>query len=113
MQSAVCMRSVIRVFSRPTVCVCRWPRFCSAFLDTDAPFGSLGSFFKLQPEQGSFEANPPFDDDVISQMAAHMDALLSRAENSHKFAPSPHLASRLGRSHTLVLELVLVLALVF
>ena len=58
----------------------RWPRFCSAFLDTDAPFGSLGSFFKLHPEQGSFEANPPFYNDVISQIEAHMDQLLTTAE---------------------------------
>jgi hypothetical protein len=27
----------------------RWGSFCSAFADTDAPFGSLGSFFAFRP----------------------------------------------------------------
>ena len=39
---------------------CRYSRFCSAFRDTDAAFGSIGSFFDSEPRQGSFEANPPF-----------------------------------------------------
>jgi phosphorylated CTD-interacting factor 1 len=39
------------------------PAHCSLFPDTDAAFGSMGSFFELKPgtlEEGSFEANPPF-----------------------------------------------------
>ena len=37
---------------------CRFPRFCSAFGDTDRPFGSVGSFFDFHPTQGSFEVRP-------------------------------------------------------
>mmetsp|Transcript_32993 Transcript_32993/g.105090 ORF Transcript_32993/g.105090 Transcript_32993/m.105090 type:complete len:437 (-) Transcript_32993:5-1315(-) len=55
---------------------CSFPTFCSAFLDTDGPFGSLGSFFKLRPKCGSFQANPPFDPDVVASMAKRMDELL-------------------------------------
>lgn len=59
---------------------CRWPRFCSLFIDTDAPFGSLGSFFEFQPSRGSFEANPPFDKDCVTRMAAHMLKLLLQTD---------------------------------
>jgi len=37
---------------------CRWDRYCSASVDVDQPFGSLGSFFDFSPIRGSFEANP-------------------------------------------------------
>jgi hypothetical protein len=60
----------------------RYPRFCSAFADTDAPFGSVGSFFSFQPSEGSFEANPPFVPDLILRMAEHMHKLLLRADGS-------------------------------
>jgi hypothetical protein len=38
---------------------CHLPAFCSAFPDTDAAFGSLGSFFDFFPTEGSFQVNPP------------------------------------------------------
>ena len=56
---------------------CRWDRFCSASLDVDQPFGSLGSFFAFKPRQGSFEANPPFDAATVFKMLTHMEHLLS------------------------------------
>lgn len=59
---------------------CRWPRFCSLFADTDAPFGSVGSFFKFTPSRGSFEANPPFDEACVERMAAHMFKLLLQTD---------------------------------
>lgn len=31
---------------------CRYARFCSAFPDTDTPFGSVGSFFEFHPRAG-------------------------------------------------------------
>ena len=55
---------------------CYYPRFCSAFSDTDTPFGSLGSFFEFRPDEGSYEANPPFVPEVIEAMAMHMESLL-------------------------------------
>ena len=60
----------------------RYGRFCSAFLDTDGAFGSLGSFFRFRPREGSFEANPPFVPLVILRMAEHMDALLDAAQRA-------------------------------
>jgi phosphorylated CTD-interacting factor 1 len=56
---------------------CRFATHCSAFADTDRPFGSLGSFFKFTPDEGSFEANPPFEEIVMARCATHIDALLS------------------------------------
>lgn len=47
---------------------CRWSRFCSAFADTDAAFGSVGSFFAFRPTTGSYEANPPFEPLLITAM---------------------------------------------
>ena len=39
---------------------CRFPRFCSAALDADAPFGSLGSFFDCDLRSGTPPpATPP------------------------------------------------------
>ena len=58
---------------------CRFPAFCSAAVDVDAPFGSLGSFFALRPLSGAFLANPPFDPPLVEAMAAHMAELLTIA----------------------------------
>jgi phosphorylated CTD-interacting factor 1 len=55
---------------------CYYPQFCSAFIDTDGPFGSCGSFFDFYPTSGSFEANPPFTEDIMNRMANHMERLL-------------------------------------
>jgi len=57
--------------------------FCSAFADTDKAFGSSGSFLELNPESGSFEANPPFVPLLIDAMCSHMEQLLSRAESKN------------------------------
>ena len=58
--------------------------FCSAFADTDAPFGSLGSFFDLQPSEGSFEANPPFEPQTLLAAIRHAESLLTKAEAASK-----------------------------
>ena len=58
----------------------RYPHFCSAFPDTDAPFGSVGSFFNFEPREGCFEANPPFVPNLMLKMAEHMHTLLVRAD---------------------------------
>ena len=59
---------------------CRYPRFCSAFADTDRFFGSVGSFFSYEPSEGSFECNPPFVPEVMLAAVRHAEALLERAE---------------------------------
>ncbi|CAI5717487.1 unnamed protein product [Peronospora destructor] len=64
---------------------CRYSRFCSAFLDTDFVFGSVGSFFDFSPRSGCFEANPPFILKVIKRMADHMTALLTAADGPLAF----------------------------
>lgn len=64
---------------------CRYGRFCSAFLDTDHPFGSVGSFFEFSPRSGCFEANPPFIPKLIKRMAEHMTALLESADGPLAF----------------------------
>ena len=61
---------------------CYYPRFCSAFPDTDAAFGSLGSFFEFSPTRGSFEANPPFEPAIVASMLERMNALLARANRN-------------------------------
>jgi len=55
--------------------------FMSAFPDVDAPFGSVGSFFTYDfMRGGSYEANPPFTEDMIDAMMIHMEDLLRRAD---------------------------------
>jgi hypothetical protein len=56
----------------------------SAFADTDCFFGSLGSFFDCSTffEEGTFEANPPFDPSVASHMMERMVLMLDRANRS-------------------------------
>jgi len=63
----------------------RYPRYCSAFPDTDACFGSLGSFFNFHPTSGSFQANPPFEPVVMLTMVQHMELLFSKADGPLSF----------------------------
>src|SRR5690606_31596859 len=44
---------------------CYFSNYCSVFNDIDILFNSSGSFFHFNPTEGSFEANPPFCDEVI------------------------------------------------
>lgn len=53
--------------------------YCSAFSDTDAAFGSVGSFSGFEPTRGAFELNPPFVPGLIDAAADHVLRLLSRA----------------------------------
>jgi len=56
---------------------CYLPTYCSAFADTDRFFGSLGSFFHLDLQEGSYQANPPFNEEVMAAMADRIEELLS------------------------------------
>ena len=64
---------------------CYFPSFCSLCLDTDRYFGSKGSFFKFRPTWGSFEANPPFVEEVMTQMVEHIIDLLQSSEHPLSF----------------------------
>ncbi|XRB24019.1 phosphorylated CTD-interacting factor 1 [Pseudoscourfieldia marina] len=57
-------------------------RFCSAFPDVDAPFGSAGSFWSCSPRRGSFEVNPPFVPYMLDRAAARCVQLLDAAEDT-------------------------------
>jgi len=58
---------------------------CSSFPDTDACFGSLGSFFNFYPQNGSFEANPPFISEIMLKMVLHIELLFSNANGRLSF----------------------------
>lgn len=72
------------MFASPFNCYFR--TYCSAFYDTDAYFGSVGSFFDFEPsEDGSFECNPPFTEEVIERMADRIDYLLTNSKFALSF----------------------------
>lgn len=56
---------------------CRYFSYCSAFPDTDAIFGSKGSFFDFFPTSGSYEVNPPFIESIMAEAVNHAHSLLS------------------------------------
>jgi hypothetical protein len=60
----------------------RYERFCSAFFDTDAPFGSVASFFDYDftREGGCYQANPPFATNFIEKMYEVMDKALKASK---------------------------------
>jgi phosphorylated CTD-interacting factor 1 len=60
------------------------PSFTSGFPDVDRFFGSKGSFFDFYPQEGSFEANPPFLEEIMAAMALHLCSLLERAQQTGK-----------------------------
>lgn len=81
----------VECFASPLNC---WnQRICSVARDTDQFFGSLGNFFLFEGytggvvtegdegepvRGGSFEANPPFVESVMNDMAKRIEYLLSK-----------------------------------
>ncbi len=63
---------------------CHSQRFCSAFLDTDAPFGSLGSFFSFWPARGVYQLNPPWTLSHLNAAVRHVHSLLERASSANE-----------------------------
>jgi hypothetical protein len=53
----------------------------SLFYDLEQYFGSVGNFFNIEPIQGLYIANPPFDDELMTAMT---DRLLFLLEKSKK-----------------------------
>jgi phosphorylated CTD-interacting factor 1 len=64
---------------------CYYPQFCSAYPDTDQAFGSCGSFLEFNPTKGSFQANPPFTEEMLLAMTQHMERLLAAASEELSF----------------------------
>ena len=93
-------RTVFNVLKSDFNCTCEcfasplnhyYEDYCSPFADTDAAFGSLGSFFDLEADHGCFEVNPPFyiRDDIVER---HMLELLKRGQGLCFIVifPTPH-----------------------
>ncbi|KAK8803262.1 hypothetical protein WA158_000956 [Blastocystis sp. Blastoise] len=64
-------------FASPFNCYEPLGSYCSRCLDTDQYFGSKGSFFDFYPEEGSFEANPPFVEECMLRCITHIKKLLN------------------------------------
>ena len=55
---------------------CYFRQYCSAFSDIDSYFGSRGPILEFKPNVGSFEANPPFCEELMDQVIIHFERLL-------------------------------------
>ncbi|PAA53478.1 hypothetical protein BOX15_Mlig032164g2 [Macrostomum lignano] len=64
---------------------CYFKQYCSAFPDTDCYFGSRGPVLDFYPLEGSFEANPPFSEELMVAMVNHMENLLKEATGPLSF----------------------------
>ena len=76
--------------------------FCSAFPDTDAPFGSIGSFFDSDfARGGSYQVGPPYNEAVLQRTSSHLLRSLEAADAAGALPPAfawakPHHAKRLA-----------------
>ncbi|XP_045193105.1 mRNA (2'-O-methyladenosine-N(6)-)-methyltransferase-like [Mercenaria mercenaria] len=70
-------------FASPLNCYFR--QYCSAFPDTDSYFGSRGPILKFYPISGSFEANPPFCEELMESMVDHFEGLLTESKEPLSF----------------------------
>ncbi|XP_019764323.2 mRNA (2'-O-methyladenosine-N(6)-)-methyltransferase [Dendroctonus ponderosae] len=61
-------------FASPLNCYFR--QYCSAFADCDSYFGSRGPFLNLKALSGSFQANPPYCEELMEAAVIHMEGLL-------------------------------------
>ncbi len=55
--------------------------YCSLFYDLEKHFGSLGNFFNFQPKQGLYMANPPYDEELMENMAKYLINCLNKNNN--------------------------------
>ncbi|PNI59784.1 PCIF1 isoform 1, partial [Pan troglodytes] len=70
-------------FASPLNCYFR--QYCSAFPDTDGYFGSRGPCLDFAPLSGSFEANPPFCEELMDAMVSHFERLLESSPEPLSF----------------------------
>ncbi|XP_786170.4 mRNA (2'-O-methyladenosine-N(6)-)-methyltransferase [Strongylocentrotus purpuratus] len=64
---------------------CYFKQYCSAFVDTDSYFGSRGPILDFFPFSGSFEANPPFGEELMEATVIHFEKLLERTTDPLSF----------------------------
>eukprot|EP00747_Dinoflagellata_sp_TGD_P069538 gnl/TRDRNA2_/TRDRNA2_156168_c1_seq1.p1 gnl/TRDRNA2_/TRDRNA2_156168_c1~~gnl/TRDRNA2_/TRDRNA2_156168_c1_seq1.p1 ORF type:complete len:711 (+),score=67.50 gnl/TRDRNA2_/TRDRNA2_156168_c1_seq1:145-2277(+) len=69
------------LFSSPLNCY--FPRYCSPFPDVDTPFSSAGSFFdrNVDLEEGSYQVNPPFTEEIQEMTTSRILELLKASGN--------------------------------
>lgn len=72
-------------FASPLNCSDLLCSYYSRFKDTDQYFLSKGSFFDDFPEEGSFEANPPFIEDCMVKNILHIKEILRRSTKPLSF----------------------------
>ncbi|XP_075214038.1 phosphorylated CTD-interacting factor 1 [Lycorma delicatula] len=86
---------------------CYFKQYCSAFADTDSYFGSRGPILDLKATSGSFEANPPFCEELMDAMVIHFERLLADTIDPLSFIvvmpewrdPAPNALLKLESSH--------------
>nr|CAD7426340.1 unnamed protein product [Timema monikensis] len=86
---------------------CYFKQYCSVFPDTDSYFGSRGPFLDFKPVSGSFEANPPFCEELMEAMVNHFERLLADSPEPLSFIvfipewrdPAPNALLKLEASH--------------
>ncbi|XP_074113087.1 phosphorylated CTD-interacting factor 1 [Cotesia typhae] len=86
---------------------CYFRQYCSAFADTDSYFGSRGPFLDFRPVSGSFQANPPYCEELMEAMVNHFERLLSDSTEPLSFIvflpewrdPAPNALIKLESSH--------------
>lgn len=92
-------------FASPLNCYFR--QYCSAFADADSYFGSRGPFLDFRPISGSFQANPPYCEELMEAMVNHFERLLADSPEPLSFVvflpewrdPAPNALIKLEGSH--------------
>lgn len=51
--------------------------YCSLFYDLEKYFGSLGNFFNINIQSGLYMANPPYDEELMTNMSLKLIKLLN------------------------------------
>ncbi|PSN36211.1 Phosphorylated CTD-interacting factor 1 [Blattella germanica] len=86
---------------------CYFKQYSSAFPDTDSYFGSRGPILDFKAVSGSFEANPPFCEELMEAMVNHFERLLADSPEPLSFIvfipewrdPAPNALLKLETSH--------------
>uniref|UniRef100_A0A1B6D634 PCIF1 WW domain-containing protein n=1 Tax=Clastoptera arizonana TaxID=38151 RepID=A0A1B6D634_9HEMI len=86
---------------------CYFKQYCSAFSDTDSYFGSNGPILELKAVTGSFQANPPYCEELMEAMVNHFERLLTDSLEPLSFIvtlpelrePAPTALLKLEASH--------------
>jgi len=63
---------------------CTFNHYCSIYYDVEKYFGSFGSFFNLQPTQGTFGLNPPYQKEIIETSILKALGHLEEAQKEEK-----------------------------